>query len=232
MTEAAPVAFRIPEDDERIDTYLELVRDRPELFANREELPIVTDRDRIVAYTAETGAAVGVVMTSPFYLTIVDLLDLGDRLHPYSRLVPTSRAADVAVVALGLLRSSDGVDQLLLIEQFRHATGRYHLEAPRGAAHPSMTSAQAAAAELSEETGYRAGRVRLLGTTYTDTGLATQRMAIHLLTDLTYVGPVREELELIRSVKAVPLGEVRAMVARGEITDGYVLQGLALLAAA
>lgn len=223
--EAVPVAFRTPEGEDRIDAYLHLVRDRPELFADREELPIVTDRDRLVAYAAETGAAVGVVLTSPFSMTIVDLLDLGDRLHPYSRMVPIRREADVAVVALGV--TSD--DELLLVEQFRHATGQYHLEAPRGAAHPAMTAAQAAAAELSEETGYRAGRVRLLGTTYTDTGLATQRMAIHLLTDLTYVGPVHEELELIRAVRALPLEHVRAMAARGEITDGYLLQGLALL---
>ncbi|MEZ5229157.1 MAG: NUDIX hydrolase [Acidimicrobiales bacterium] len=149
---------------------------------------------------------------------------------PYSRMIPAERGNDDAVVAFAVTGDRDDLS-VLLIEQFRHATGRYHLEVPRGAAQPGMSLAQTAAAELSEETGYRANRVRLLGTTYTDTGILTQRMAIHLLTDLTYVGVVHEELELIRSVRAVPLDEVIRLAARGEITDGYLLQALAMFRA-
>ena len=227
---ARPVSFRIPGPDEQIDAYLALIAERPELVADRAAMPIITDGERLASYVAETGGSVGVVMTSPFYLTIIDLLDLGHRVHPYSRMIPATRGADDAVVAFAVTGERDDL-AVLLIEQFRHATGRYHLELPRGAAQPGMTLGQTAAAELSEETGYRANRVRLLGSTYTDTGLLTQRMAIHLLTDLTYVGAVREELELIRSVRAVPLRDVVEMAARDEIEDGYLLQALALFRA-
>ncbi len=229
--EAHPVSFRIPEGHEQIDAYLALIAERPELVEGREAMPIVTDRDRLVAYVEETGASVGVVMVSPFNLTVVDLLDLGHRVHPYSRMIPAKRGMDDAVVAFAVTGDRDDLG-VVLIEQFRHATGRYQLEVPRGAAQAQMSLAQSAAAELSEETGYRAGRIRLLGSAHTDTGLSTQRMAIHLLTDLTFVGAVREELELIRSVRIVPLREVVEMTARGEITDGYLLQALALFRAA
>ncbi len=225
-----PVAFHTPVGADQIDDYLALIAERPELIEPREALPIITDRERLLAYVEETGAAVGVVMTSPFVLTVVDLLDLGHRVHPYSRMIPTVRGNDTAVVAFAVTGDRDDLG-VLLIEQFRHATGRFHLEVPRGAAQHNMTLAQTAAAELSEETGYRANRIRLLGTTYTDTGIMTQRMAIHLLTDLTYVGVAREELELIRSVRTVPLSEVVDLAARGEITDGYLLQALAMFRA-
>ncbi len=225
-----PVAFRTPVGEEQIDAYLALIAERPELIDQRSALPIITDRERLLAYVEETGASVGVVMTSPFNLTIVDLLDLGYRVHPYSRMIPAVRGNDTSVVSFAVTGERDDLS-VLLIEQFRHATGRYQLEVPRGAAQQGMTLAQTAAAELSEETGYRANRVRLLGTTYTDTGLLTQRMAIHLLTDLTHVGVVHEELELIRSVRSVPLSDVVDLVARGEITDGYLLQAIAMFTA-
>src|SRR3990172_681355 len=56
---------------------------------------------------------------------------------------------------------SDG--RLLLVTQYRHATGRRLLELPAGTLEPGEEPLAAAARELQEEVGQRPGRVEPLG---------------------------------------------------------------------
>ncbi len=227
MIEARPAHFSTPVDERGIDAYLALLADRPELASPRRAMALVTDRDRLVDYVERTGTSLGVVLASPFFLTLVDLVEVGGRRYPYSRMVSAHREGNESVVAFGVV-DSGRVPAVLLVEQFRHATGRYHLELPRGFAQPDKTLAESARAELREETGYHADHVELLASVHTDTGLMTQRMAIHLLTGLRLVGTEREELELIRSVRTVPIDQLVRLTRAGAIDDGYVLQALAL----
>jgi ADP-ribose pyrophosphatase len=221
------VFFRSASGVDGIDAYLALIAERPELVADREAMPVVIDRSVLVDYVERTGTTLGVVMQSPFYLTLIDLLDLGGRLHPYSRLVPARRGNDVGVVAFGLV-AEGGSPAILMIEQFRHATGRYHLELPRGFAQEGKSLGESAMAELEEETGYRATEYHRLATTHTDTGHMTQEMALFSLTGLSYVGANREDLEVIRSVRTVPVEKIFTLARAGVITDGYAVQASAL----
>jgi ADP-ribose pyrophosphatase len=138
----------------------------------------------------------------------------------------------VAIVAL----DDDG--NVLLVRQWRVAVGAALLEIPAGTLDVDAASGTtedpdaAAARELEEETGYRAGRWEPLGSFWTAPGFATELMHLYLATDLRpadidRVGPDEDErLELERM--AWP--DAVAAADRGEIVDAKSLVGLYRLA--
>lgn len=137
----------------------------------------------------------------------------------------------VAVLAL------DDAGRLLLVRQWRVATGRALLEVPAGTldVHDGVTEdpAEAARRELEEETGHRAASWRRLATFWTAPGFATEVMHLYLATGLDGVadGDGRltpdedERLELHR----VRLDEALAMVERGDLADAKSMVGILLL---
>lgn len=138
----------------------------------------------------------------------------------------------VAIVAI------DDADRVLLVRQWRVAAGAALLEIPAGTLDVDTTTATtedadvAAARELEEETGYRAGNWERLGSFWTAPGFATELMHLYLATDLRpaeadRVGPDEDErLELER----MPWRDAVAAADRGEIVDAKSLVGLYRLA--
>jgi ADP-ribose pyrophosphatase len=134
----------------------------------------------------------------------------------------------VAIVAI------DPNDQVLLVRQFRLAAGRVLLELPAGTLDRDSQTGQvedpytAAARELEEETGYRAGSWQKLTQFWTAPGFATELMHLYLATDLRpadadRLGPEEDErLELER----LPFREALAAVDNGEISDAKSIVGL------
>jgi ADP-ribose pyrophosphatase len=127
----------------------------------------------------------------------------------------------------------DDEDRVLLVRQWRHAIGGDLLEIPAGTLdrHEDRSvedHAAAAARELEEETGYRAGSWQYLGRFYTAPGFTEELMHLYLATKLTpaeegRLGPDDDErLELER----LPLRDAVAMAERGEIRDAKSLVGL------
>jgi ADP-ribose pyrophosphatase len=137
----------------------------------------------------------------------------------------------VAIVAL------DADEQVLLVRQFRLAAGRVLLEIPAGTllrdASTGATEdpAGAAARELEEETGYRAGTWEHVAAFWTAPGFATELMHLYLASGLRQaedrLGPDPDErLELVR----MPWREAVALAERGEIADAKSFAGLLYLA--
>jgi ADP-ribose pyrophosphatase len=134
----------------------------------------------------------------------------------------------VAIVAI----DPDGA--VLLVRQWRHAAGRALLEIPAGTLDRDAIGhvedhAGAAKRELEEETGYRAGTWRHLGSFYTAPGFTDELMQLYLATDLVpaddegRLGPDEDErLELER----LPFDQAVAMADRGEIEDAKSIVGL------
>lgn len=135
----------------------------------------------------------------------------------------------VAIVAL------DGED-VLLVRQWRHATGDTLLEIPAGTIDTLPDGAPedpatCAARELAEETGYVAARWRELGTFWTAPGFTNEYMHLYLARDLSavadYTGPEPDEhLALVR----MPWRQALDMADRGEIRDAKSLVGIFHLA--
>jgi ADP-ribose pyrophosphatase len=133
----------------------------------------------------------------------------------------------VCVVAI------DPQDRLLLVRQWRHAAGRALLEIPAGTLDREPDGsiedhAGAAARELEEETGSRAGSWRYLGAFWTAPGFTSELMHLYLATSLVAVhegGLAPDEDERLE-LRQVPFDEAVAMVERGELPDAKTIAGV------
>jgi len=133
----------------------------------------------------------------------------------------------VAIVAL------DAEDRILLVRQFRSATGSSLLEIPAGTlevgADGSTEDALGAARrELEEETGHRAAVWTPLARFYTAPGFTNELMHLYLATDLRGAGDdalAPDEDEAIE-VERLPLADAVSAVGRGDIADAKSIVGI------
>jgi ADP-ribose diphosphatase len=112
----------------------------------------------------------------------------------------------------------DSSSNVLLIRQYRHATGGFLLEVPAGKLDPGESPEVCAAREVQEETGFRAGRLEPMGWIWTTPGFTDEKIWLFLAKVLS---PAAQELQddEVLSVERLPLEEAVSMAQRGEITD-------------
>ena len=115
-----------------------------------------------------------------------------------------------AVVILPLVDRA----HLALIRNRRIALGTTLWELPAGTIEAGEPPDRCAARELTEETGYAAGRLRPLGRFFTTPGMTDELMHAFVATDLQPVGQTLENDEEI-DVHVVPVAEAMAMIDRG-----------------
>src|SRR5687768_13078639 len=116
---------------------------------------------------------------------------------------------------------------VLLVRQFRPAVGAVTLELPAGHVESGQTPAVAAAAELMEETGFRAASMELLGCIDPDTGRLTNKNWCFVATDLEKVQADREHGETAELV-VVPLEELGEMIRDGRFNHAQHLAAIHL----
>jgi ADP-ribose pyrophosphatase len=121
----------------------------------------------------------------------------------------------------------DDGGRVVLIRQYRHATGGYIWELPAGILNEEAEPPRACAArELREEVGLEAREWRTLGMIYTTPGFCDERIHLFLARGLTQGDHERDHDEVIDEVRAVPIDEALAMIRRGDIVDGKTVAGL------
>jgi ADP-ribose pyrophosphatase len=106
--------------------------------------------------------------------------------------------------------------EVILVEQYRVPLGRRSLELPAGLVGDDAEGegvANAAARELEEETGYRAGRIEELGFFYASPGMTSEGFTLVRAHDVEKVGDgggdAHENIEVI----VVPRADLPAFVA-------------------
>ena len=114
----------------------------------------------------------------------------------------------------------DREGNVILVRQYRHATGSWLLEVPAGTLdHPDEQPEECARREVEEETGYRAGRLIPLGWIWTTPGFTSEKIWLYLALDLTPTRPDLEDDEVL-TVESLPFAEAIRRAAGGEIVDG------------
>jgi ADP-ribose pyrophosphatase len=112
--------------------------------------------------------------------------------------------------------TADG--HLLMVRQFRFATGDWLLEVPAGKLDPGEEPDGAVARELEEETGFRAGRIESLGWVWTTPGFTDEVIHLYLALDLE---PTRQSLQddEVLTVERLPIGEAIDRALEGRLFD-------------
>jgi ADP-ribose pyrophosphatase len=98
-----------------------------------------------------------------------------------------------AAAIIAIDDDQDGTRHLILVSQYRVPLSRFSLEIPAGlvgddAGAEGEEATAAAARELEEETGYRAGRLEVLGEFYSSPGMVSECFTLLKATALERVG--------------------------------------------
>ena len=126
-----------------------------------------------------------------------------------------------SVVVLPVL--DDG--RIVLIRQYRHATGQYLWELVAGHKEPHENPIEGAHRELQEETGYTAKRIKKLLEVFPSPGLLGERMDIFLAQGLTK-GKARPEDDEKITQRIVTLREAKTWIRTGKIRDSKSVAGI------
>lgn len=118
-----------------------------------------------------------------------------------------------------------------LVEQYRYPVARRSWEFPQGTWPDGRTAPtdELARAELSEETGLRAGRLDRIGRMAIAPGLTSQECEVFLATELTPGPTAREVTEQGMAQRWFSHADLNAMIAAGDIFDAITLGAFALI---
>jgi len=150
-----------------------------------------------------------------------DIEQVVEKLQDGSQLSRTIVRHPGAVVVLPILDD----DRVCLIETYRVAIDRWHLELPAGTMDKGVSPIELAAMELQEETGYVADRFRLLHTFAMSPGILDEKMHLFLANGLKEGPTAREEGEQMRNV-LLSWPQIDRLLRDGQIADAKTLVGL------
>lgn len=115
--------------------------------------------------------------------------------------------------------------EICLIENYRAAVDRTLLELPAGTLEPPEPPHETALRELSEETGYVAGQLRLIHRFFMSPGILDEAMYVYVASELQ---PGKASLEAGEQIqtRVCSLSEVDQLLRSGEIQDAKTIAAL------
>lgn len=155
-------------------------------------------------------------------------------LYRSRRAAPDGREGDFHVLAapdwVNVVPVVDDPDLgpcFLMVRQYRHGAELVTTEFPAGLVEPGESPSTAAARELAEETGRRAGSLREIGRVAPNPAFMTNWCTTFLAEDLVpAAGAATDALELLES-RLVRVGDLLDRAGTGEFTNSLVVVALA-----
>ena len=143
------------------------------------------------------------------------------------RLADGSTAEREVVVHRGAVALVPMVDaeHVCLVRNRRYAVDTTLLEVPAGTIDRGESPDETAARELTEETGYRAGRIVRVAEWFVSPGVMSERMFLYLCDELT-PGPTRHQPDETLEPLIVAWAEAVRMVHDGRIEDAKTMLAL------
>ena len=110
-------------------------------------------------------------------------------------------------------------EKILFVKQYRYAYGEIMYEIPAGKLDKGEEPIKAAARELEEEAGLKAGSLELLHVNYPTPGYTNEKIYIYRAYDCTKTAAHLDEDEFLET-EYIPVEQVKKMLKDGEIRDG------------
>jgi 8-oxo-dGTP pyrophosphatase MutT (NUDIX family) len=127
------------------------------------------------------------------------------------------------VNVVAVVPNAEGEECFLMVRQYRHGLGVVTTEFPAGLVEPGEDPWEAGARELREETGYRAGRMTLIGRVSPNPAFMTNWCSTYLAEDLERVGDkTLDDLEQLEAVE-VPARTLLENLGAGEFVNSLVM---------
>lgn len=111
---------------------------------------------------------------------------------------------------------------IVLIRNRRYVVGQQMIELPAGTLEKTEPPMNCAGRELLEETGYLAGRLKVIGNFFSSPGILTEKMYAFAAYDLQKQNQQLDEDEEIELLE-VKFDEALDMIRHGEITDAKTI---------
>ncbi len=132
--------------------------------------------------------------------------------------------------AVSVVPVLDDGETVVLVRQYRSSVGGFLLEIPAGKLDVDGEAPEAAAArELEEEVGWRAGRMEKLAEFYNSPGFCDERSTVYLATALERCATSAQGVEERHmTIEHIALADAPAMITDGRILDAKTIIGLTL----
>lgn len=130
------------------------------------------------------------------------------------------------VAVVPLLDGEEGEEHFLMVEQFRHGSGKVTIEFPAGTIDRGEDPAEAGARELFEETGYQAEKLHPIGEISPNPAFMNNRVFFFAATGLRKKGEQQlDEYEQIR-FHIQPVGMVEELMGTGQYDNSVMMNAL------
>src|SRR6056297_1753917 len=116
-----------------------------------------------------------------------------------------------------------GGERFLMVEQFRHGSGKLTIEFPAGTVERGEDPGSTAGRELLEETGYRAGKIEPIGDISPNPAFMNNRVHFFLATELEKVGAQSLDDHEQIHCSIHPAEEVKQLMGTGKFDNGVML---------
>ncbi len=118
--------------------------------------------------------------------------------------------------------------RLVLVRQVRFGISALSLEVPGGVMEPGEDPLETGLRELREETGFTAGRARLLGSVHPNPAIQSNRCHFVLVEDAVRAHDQEWDADEEIAVELLPVDDVLALARSGGITHALALNALML----